>query len=326
MLANKQQRHDDFRADQREAVNSTDNQQTVRRLPVIAALMSASLPGFGQLYNGQLNRGAWIFMIFAAICIPLTAAIALWLPVSLTAPMLLLGVMLAVVVWVYSIVDAWRSASDGTNALLRPWQTSSLYVSVFVLCNLIVLPTLALSVRTFLVAPFSIPSHSMNPTVLAGDFIFANMAYNCPGCAHRVKRGDIAILVNPNNRNLFYIKRVIGLPGDEININNQQLFINGNPASDTTEETTAGTVLVREYTDDRSWSAQWRSGSSMDFSTTVEPGHVLVLGDNRDESEDSRQFGQVPLADLKGLARKVWFSRSDNGIRWNRIGLDLTQR
>lgn len=166
----------------------------------------------------------------------------------------------------------------------------------------------------------------MNPTVLAGDYIFANMAYNCPGCAHQVKRGDIAILVNPNNRNLFYIKRVIGLPGDEIKIDNQQLFINSIAASGITEQTNADTFLVREYIDNRSWSAQWRSGSSMNFTTTVEPGHVLVLGDNRDESHDSRQFGQVPLADLKGLARKVWFSKSDNGIRWNRIGLDLTQQ
>ena len=113
MLANKRQQPDDIGAEQYDPVTSNDNQATARRIPLIAALMSASLPGFGQLYNGQLNRGAWIFMIFAAICIPLTAAIALWLPVALTAPMLLLGVLLALGVWrLWMLSVTWPNWSN----------------------------------------------------------------------------------------------------------------------------------------------------------------------------------------------------------------------
>ena len=60
-----------------------------------------------------------------------------------------------------------------------------------------------------------------------------------------------------------------------------------------------------------------------DFSVTVEPGHVFVLGDNRSKSNDSRVFGQVPLADVVGRARQIWFSKNEQGIQWDRIGTTL---
>ncbi len=308
-----------------------DNQpprQRVRRSPLIAALMSASLPGFGQLYNGQLNKAAWIFVIFASLTIPVSAAIALWLPAPLTVPLQLLGGILAISVWLYAIINAWITARHRDNYTLRPWQTSGLYAVVFIICNLITMPLLTISVRTHLVQPFTTPSNSMSPTVLAGDYLFANMSYNCPYCLAKVNRGDIAILINPNKRNFFYIKRVIGLPGDSIEISNNQLLINGESAQyDTSDQQHENFDRVKEQSGNRQWEVQWQTDKTEDFpATIVEPGHVFVLGDNRDASNDSRLIGQIPLSDIKGLARQIWFSRSKEGIRWDRIGLDLTTR
>jgi len=295
------------------------------RSPLIAALMSASLPGFGQLYNGQINKAVWIFIIFISLTIPVTAAIALWLPAPLTTPLLVLGGVLAVAIWLYAILNAWLTARQNKRFVRQPWQTSSLYALVFIICNLIAMPLLAVSVRTHLVQPFAIPSNSMAPTVIPGDYLFANMAYNCPGCLEKVERGDIAILINPNNRNLFYLKRVIGLPGDSIEITNSQLFVNGEKLQVEQMDNING--RVKEQSGNRNWVVQWQLEKSESFpTTTIEPGHVFVLGDNRSASNDSRVIGQIPLSDLKGLARQVWFSRSESQIRWSRIGMDLTKR
>jgi len=306
---------------------SNEERFYANRSPLIAALMSASLPGFGQLYNGQINKAAWIFIIFAVVTIPVSAAIALWLPVPWTLPLLLTGGAFAITVWLYAIVNAWTTARHNKKYLLRPWQSSSLYTLVFIICNLIALPVLAMSVRNHLVQPFSIPSNSMLPTVVKGDYLFAKMGYNCPGCPDRVDRGDIAILINPNNRNMFYIKRVIGLPGDSIEITDNQLSINGQLVQHNTSQQPQGnTHRVTEQFGDRYWQVQWQSEKAHNVTATVKPGHVYVLGDNRAQSIDSRYIGQIPLSDLKGLARQIWFSRSKDGIKWNRIGLDLTTR
>lgn len=298
------------------AIESSDEVRFTRRVPAIAALMSTALPGFGQLYNGQVNRAIWFFLIFSLVTVPLVVLVAMYLPAAMMIGVLAVSVLLALVVWLWGIIDAWRVARRSNPYQIRPWQTGGLYTSVLLLCGFLVLPSIVSYVRNHQVQAFRTPSGSMMPTVQPGDFIWANMNYNCPNCWTEVKHGDVAIFVYPNNRNRHYIKRIIGLPGDTVSAESRVLSVNGKVLSaDTTGP------LVEEQIENRKWTVN--AGHYEDFSITVKPGHVFVLGDNRNKSNDSRMFGQVPLADVVGRARQIWFSKNEDGVQWGRLGLGL---
>ena len=324
------------------------------RRPIVAALASLILPGFGQFYNGELNRAIWLFLSFAMLCIPAIGLIALYLPDGFMLPTLLLGLLAALGVWAYSVWDAWRSARLHAGGLARAWQQSGVYALVFVLCDLLALPLLTLYVREHQVEPFYIPSDSMEPSVRRGDRIWADKRYNCPGCKQGVHRGDIAVFAYPNDRSVRYIKRVIGLPGDQIQFKDRQVWVNGQPlqrvAALPKPPTSGAPTGSVEAIDGRTWQVQWVEPSVPAKSTTSNPaaatpaptvlpplnraqtvaatelkltvpdGQVFVLGDNRQSSVDSRNFGTVPLQDILGRARQVWFSSDGNGVRWERLG------
>jgi len=251
---------------------------TSRRVPVIAALMSAALPGFGQLYNGQLNRSIWLFLVFCLVSVPLVAVIALFVPPALTLSILLFGVFLPLGIWIWGIIDAWRGARASVGYQLKAWQTSGLYALVFLLCIGVVLPLMISYVRGHQVQPFRVPSSSMAPTIQHGDYIFTNKNYNCPGCWWSVKRGDVAVFVVPNNRNLHYVKRIVGLPGDELSVNSGIVSINGTALGEPVSDTAANSdATVTENFEGRAWSVI--PGDSVENTTLkVKPGHVYVAG------------------------------------------------
>ncbi|MDZ4262959.1 MAG: signal peptidase I [Pseudomonadota bacterium] len=291
------------------------------RKPLFALAMSLVLPGFGQLYNGEPNKAIWLFLCFALLNIPGMALVALYLPGAWMMPALVASLLLTLLVWLYGMVDAWRSAGHKQEYQLLGWQLSGIYLLILLLCNALALPLLINYVRQHQVESFRIPSSSMEPSVLRGDILFADKRYNCPNCNTGVERGDVAIFVYPNNRTLNYIKRVIALPGDSVRIAGRSVWVNDTPL--TVEEITgAAGILVTEAIDGRQWQVQWTQTDpqASDMVLTVPPGHAFVLGDNRDASQDSRTFGTVPLRDIVGKARQVWFSSASEGVRWGRFG------
>ena len=296
-------------------MNVAMNNDLQPRKPWVAGLMSLALPGWGQLYNGEANRAIWCFLTFSLLLLPGTALLALVVPPLLMAPALILGVVATLGLWIYAAVDAWRVARRSPAYVTRPWQTSGLYVLVFIACALLVLPSLTISMRARLVQPFRIPSASMAPSLLPGDYVFADMHYNCPGCS-AVQRGDVAIFTYPNDRTLYYVKRIVALPGDRIRVLGHQVVVNGEALA-----ARADGATQLERSGRKSWQVQGMSALvDTDAEQTVPPGHVFLLGDNRSASTDSRQFGAVPLADVAGRVRQIWFSRGDGAIRWRRIG------
>jgi signal peptidase I len=177
-----------------------------------------------------------------------------------------------------------------------------------------------LVLRSFVVEPFQIPSSSMVPTLEIGDYILVNkFSYGLRLPVARTKvveigepqRGDVVVFFPPND-NRYFIKRLIGLPGDRISYRNKQLTVNGvpvdqrvlaelpvrNPSEQLIEENLLGVShLVRNemYMNSREFDE-----------IVVEPGHYFMMGDNRDNSQDSRYWGQVPEANLVGKAFAVW--------------------
>ncbi len=294
------------------------------RRPQLAALMSLLLPGFGQLYNGECNKAIWLFLIFTGIIVPVPVLVALYLPGALTVPLLLIGLALTIICWIYAVADAWRGARQRSDYLPAAWQQSGVYLLVFVACNVLALPLMIGYVRANLLESFRIPSSSMSPSILQGDYLFADKRYNCPNCKYAVARGDLAVFTYPNDRTLRYIKRIIGLPGDRVQLQGRAFTVNGQPLS-VSELAQAQGLLVIERLGERQWSVLWNPLEKLpaDREWVVPQGQVFVLGDSRSQSTDSRGFGTVPLQDVIGRARQVWYSSDAAGIRWGRLGAVL---
>lgn len=199
---------------------------------------------------------------------------------------------------------------------------------------------LILGFRSFLAEPFKIPSGSMMPTLLVGDFILVNkFAYGLrlPVLNTKIlavgepKRGDVFVFRYPENPKEDYIKRVIGLPGDEITYRNKTLYINGKeiaesylgpytgPSEPTNRMTGAQVKLEQlEGVDHRIMELpQLQIGHEGTWK--VPDGYYFAMGDNRDNSLDSRFWGFVPEANLVGKALIIWMNW-DNGIDFGRIG------
>ncbi|PJD95197.1 MAG: signal peptidase I [Legionella sp.] len=195
-----------------------------------------------------------------------------------------------------------------------------------------------LVLRSFLVEPFRIPSGSLEPTLLVGDFVAVNkFAYGLrlPVIEKKVasianpKNGDIAVFRWPPEPKFDYIKRVIGLPGDKVSYHNKVLTINGQEAKQkfvayTIDESSGRPVT--QYKEDLNGITHdifvRADVPAVDFDVEVPEGQYFMMGDNRDDSADSRFWGFVPDSYLRGKAFLVWMSwngKTDN-LRWSKIG------
>ena len=174
--------------------------------------------------------------------------------------------------------------------------------------------------RSFLVEPFQIPSSSMVPTLEVGDYILVNkytygirlpvirtkvLALNNP------QRGDVVVFFPPHMNDTYFIKRVVGLPGDTVEYRNKQIFVNGEwverePAAEQFAQSSHN-ITGRESLGESEHLMQVDTRRpSSDFSVVVRPGHYFMMGDNRDNSSDSRVWGQVSEKDIVGKAFAIW--------------------
>lgn len=226
------------------------------------------------------------------------------------------------------------------------------YIEALITAGLI-----ALFIRAVVIEAFKIPSGSMIPTLSIGDHIFVNkfiygiripfttlrfFSYNEP------KRGDVIVFVYPVDTSKDFIKRVVGVPGNKIHFEGTTVTVNGEalPANEVTvaEDPNDKRVLIvkngavqkipyvpdyshfdfyEEKTDGIRHLVQYEKGYGRPpYDTVVPPGSFFVMGDNRDNSADSREWGFVPMGNVKGKAMFVWLSldKDQGGIRWREFG------
>lgn len=227
---------------------------------------------------------------------------------------------------------------------------------------------LALGLRTFAYEPFSIPSGSMIPTLLIGDYLFVSkfsygysrfsLPFGLPlfdgrvlGSVEDVERGDVAVFKLPTDGKTDYIKRIVGLPGDEIQVVDGILHINGEAVerieigtgevpsfAGSKTEVTEYTEILPNGVDHAIWEKSDNAGLDNTEVFTVPEGHFFAMGDNRDSSQDSRvqsAVGFVPFENLIGRAEFIFFSHRGEAevwevwkwpqnIRWSRLfdGID----
>jgi signal peptidase I len=179
---------------------------------------------------------------------------------------------------------------------------------------------IAFFIRTFIVQAFKIPSGSMKPTLLIGDHILVNKfiyGVKIPFIRKNLisisepKRDDVIVFIYPEDRSKDFIKRVIGVGGDTIEIRNKKIFLNGLPFQDTHG------VYVDDFIIPGTIQPRDNFGPM-----TVPKGAVFTMGDNRDQSYDSRFWGVVDLKDVLGKAFIMYWSwnREDHNVRWSRLG------
>lgn len=302
------------------------------------------------MIRAALAWGGAPFAIAGTICLIIAIALA-WsglageplFSVALNAILLALGLWaLVLTLWVYGRVQEFGF-----------WRT----IASFALGSVALAAIVALLIRIFLFQPFSIPSGSMMPTLLIGDYVFVSKYaygyshYSLPFSPRlfsgrlltsEPQRGDLVVFRLPKDDSIDYIKRIVGLPGDRIQMTGGVLQINGQPIKheridDFVTEEGGAAKRVKRY---RETLPNGVSYTVLDLTDngfydntpvyTVPPGHYFVLGDNLDNSTDSRvlsQVGYIPFENLIGRVAVIFFSidRDSNAarpmVRADRIGM-----
>jgi signal peptidase I len=275
---------------------------TTRRLkPVWAFLASVFILGLGFVYVGKLRLAiATVATVYGVV------ALFSWTRLIVSAPYgcwVAASVMLLIiaVTAIGAAVVAIRSPLVAANSYNR-WFFYLLWIlMVFALS----LTAYRIRERVFGYGTYAVPSVSMSPTVEKGEYFIAD-TWRYP--AHQPAEGEIVVLELADGTGVRYLKRIVGLPGDRIEIRDRVLYRNGEPVAE---------PYIQPLDDIHFYGRNFGL-------TTVEAGKVFVLGDNRDNSKDSRAWGAIPINQLRGSAQFLWFSKSTNGVLWNRIGTRLS--
>ncbi len=201
------------------------------------------------------------------------------------------------------------------------------------------------ALRWTIVEPYVVPTGSMEPTLKTGDRLYAlKCAYDVrfPFTDYilfrtgEVKRGDVILFKAPTDPSVTFVKRALGLPGDKIEFRNGHVFINGKEIEKTPidpatpdrqvmydiEYEKFKTLYFEQLGDVKHYAILSNyDGNLRNYQeVTIPPGHLFAVGDNRDNSSDSRAWGFVPMENLKGRAMFIWFSSWDWRVRPERIG------
>jgi signal peptidase I len=278
----------------------------MNRKPGLAVLLSLIVPGLGHIYLGQLAPGLALVVAHVALGSMVTVVVVAGLS---TVSTICAAALPSLTLSVTASVWAYRSAvTQPPSGLQREFQRPSIYVLV----GLLAVPNAAswaFAIRERVAEMFVVPSSSMLPSVLPGSRILVNKLVYRSG---PVRRGDLVVFVNPNARHARYIKRVVALPGDVVEMQNDELIVNGRRLDYVDSARNNSDQIRIEHGDASPYpilistpDSSTRSQSSFALQT-VPNGHCFVLGDNRHHSDDSRVHGPLPLSDIVGRVQWIF--------------------
>lgn len=275
--------------EQNEPTVSDEQQPIAPRSPMNAVLLTLLMSGLGHIYCGQLVTGlAW-----AAVG-SLSGVISLSVLTKHDVG-LVLGTLPMVFVSIAAAAHVWSTASHcPQDYRLKSYNRSSVYLLLLAISSFGVVGYSQM-IRTRIAEAYVIPTNSMYPSIRSGDRILVDKtAYQDSA----IEVGELVVFKNPANPKQTWVKRVVAVAGDRVEIREGQLMINGQPA-------------------DGSLADQSGGDPSPDFAEVVVPEYnCFVLGDNRAKSRDSRHVGPIPYATVLGEARSIFWPAEE----WSRLG------
>jgi signal peptidase I len=301
-----------------------------RRLPWLAVVLSWIMAGLGHIYCGRFIKGL-IFTFLVCIFIPVFFGALSVGQSSVRVVVIILSFLISIVIWLVAIIDSWHTAKHTpASYTLKDYNRWYVYV-LLVLMGTGGSTQIAFNIRATLLEAFRVPAASSYPTIVPNDRLLANkLAYK----NRDPERGDLIVFLNPKDRRQNYIKRVVAIAGDTVEIKDGQLYINdeqlqrqelSQSALNNIRIEFSGKLLEGDVFEESNGDAKYKiflagpphNEASTDFAKmTVPEYHCFVLGDNRNLSFDSRSFGPIPLATIKGRADYLYFPAKD----WSRFG------
>ncbi len=283
-----------------------------QRKPWLAGILSVVTPGLGYLYIGELRRAATFYGLVTSFT--LLFPVTFDLPFA-QLPYIVVLLLFGIGMWslyIYQIVHSVRlTRAHRQSYELKPYNRWYVYVLIILLAATLTGAVSALT-ETPLRQFYKFPSGSMRPTLLIGDHVTVDKsAY----WSRDPERGDLVVFLYPEDETKDFMKRIIGMPSETIEINDKVVSINGSPWDDSgyTQRIDPGTI-------DGSINPRDNFGP-----VTVPANGYFVLGDNRDQSLDSRFWGFVQREKISGKVDRIYWSWKGKGgwtewVRWERIG------
>lgn len=291
-----------------------------RRRVWLAALLALLFGPVAQVYCGRFQRALGFYALTWLVAFLANAAL-LYLPFGRLS--IIVGCAALAGVYLIILVDAIRLARNDSHAPRRRYQRWWIYLLVIIASGTISELVLHLG-RQYWSESFFMTGGSMRISLLAGDRFIVD---KLPLYSRVPHRGEIVVYRSPSEGRAIFCQRVIGLPGDEVEIRDEQLLLNGQPANE----------AYALYEGERPIYDVLNNFAAR----TVPSGHVFILGDNRRKAKDSRVDGFVPIDDVLGIPKLIFWSREHTltppnnsmesrepvtvwgPIRWDRIGKRL---
>lgn len=293
------------------------------RKPWLAAILSLLTMPLGQVYAGHFRRSVVIWVVGQIL---LTAVLFFAVATSLGLSAAILVLLCPALYLVFQAVDAFFLVKRNPHLPRKNYQRWWAYLLVVVLflgANGVAM----VAVRSFVVEPFVVPSGSMSPTIEAGDYLLVEKYEVRP---KNLRPNDLVVFRSEGPNSPFFVMRLVGLPGDVVEIKRGQVWVNGLAWKDdhavigAPPPSTAGLLLAPPP-------SRW--GFENYGPITVPQDGFFVLGDNRRDARDSRFLGSIPFSSLHGKARVIYWSRARifpdprdksqytlGSIRWEKIG------
>lgn len=271
------------------------------RRPFIAAFLTLVTRGFGHLYVGEPKRGLVLFSI-ELLSVTVFAISSLY--IFPNALILISALFAGLAFLLYCIYDAVSISRKKQNYELAKYNSASVYAGCFVIFSLLIPLLVSAALRTYVVQAYKVPGASMMPSLLIGDYFLVDKhTYR----TSEPKRGEVIVFPFPEDTGRDFVKRLVAVGGDTVEIRNKKLYVNDREQLEP----------YKIHTDRRMQERRDNIGP-----ITVPQGQLFFLGDNRDHSYDSRFWGFVPRDSIKGRAISCYWSwNAESGsVRWARIG------
>jgi signal peptidase I len=274
-----------------------------------AGLLSLVLPGLGQIYSGAWRLG--IVLYLAVLALTLSWNAVTWI-VPPTAGAVVASAVALLFIPLVIAIDAFRRVYSQSMATPRPWYRSTWVAAIVVIAINIGLQLSKIDLYSPGWRSFHIASASNMPTLAISDYVLADT--HRPGAVPAY--GDIVVFRPPRDPKVDYVKRVVGLPGDRVQLREGILYLNGKPVPRELQDSARRSSDLKQYRetlpDGRTYmileTPQSAAESTAEFN--VPAGSFFVLGDNRGNSLDSRykDFGHIPIANFIGTVRTIYWS------------------